>query len=266
MRKAIVRNSLHVERLIDSVPLLRRSSAGRDLPSRHCFFQAVAHGVGKCRLAAGILATVLGGCCTDSQYAPPQCPPGYVPVAVQPAAAVYANPIFVPIADPQCAWETIVDVVDDYFRIEREEPVRVAGNVPIEGTISTFPEVSPTIFEPWRHDTVDADQRLENTLQTMRRRAVLHVTPAQGGCMVDVAVFKELENLVPPEHGTAGKATFRYDSTLSGIVNPVAGERPADGWIGRGRDPSMEQHLIGDLLSRCGQAATPGVVMRGQDK
>jgi hypothetical protein len=218
-------------------------------------------------IAAGVIAAVLGGCGMDSEYTAQQCPPGYVPApAVTAAPVAYANPIYIPIADPQCAWETIVDVVDDYFRIEREEPVRVAGNVPTEGTITTFAEVSPTIFEPWRHDTVDPDQRVENTLQTMRRRAVLHVTPAQGGCMVDVAVFKELEHLVPPEHATAGAATFRYDSTLTGIVNPIVAQPATEGWIGRGRDASMEQHLIAHLLSRSGQAATPGVVMRGQDK
>jgi hypothetical protein len=83
--------------------------------------------------------------------------------------------------------------------------------------------------------------------------------------MVDVAVFKELEDLVRPERATAGAATFRYDSTLTGIVNPIGGERITQGWIGRGRDASMEQHIIADLLSRCGQPAAP-MVMRGQDQ
>ena len=218
-------------------------------------------------IAAGIIAAVFGGCGMGPEYTAQQaCPPGYAPAApAPPVAAVYANPIFIPIADPQCAWETIADVVDDYFRIDHEEPVRMAGNVPTEGSITTFPEVSPTIFEPWRHATVDPDQRIENTLQTMRRRAVVHVASAQGGYLVDVAVFKELENLVPPEHATAGSATFRYDSTLTGIVNPIGGDRAAEGWIGRGRDPSMEQHLIAHLLSRCGQPTAP-MVMRGQDK
>ena len=42
----------------------------------------------------------------------------------------------------------------------------------------------------------------------MRRRAVVRVIPAQGGHWVDVAVFKELEDVVKPEHATAGAATF----------------------------------------------------------
>jgi hypothetical protein len=224
-------------------------------------------------IVTGIIAAAVGGCCgMGPEYAAqPGCPQAYAPaqaVPVQPAAAVFSNPVFIPIADPQCAWETIVDVVDDYFRIEHEEPVRVAGNAATDGNLSTFPDVSATLLEPWRHDTVDADQRLENTLQTMRRRAMVHVTPAQGGYMVEVAVFKELEDLTMPEHATAGLATFRYDSTLTGVINPVSGEDTAQGWIGRGRDATMEQHIITHLLSRCGQAGTPGgpVVMRGQDK
>lgn len=263
MRNGKARNALPMRRWSDGVPLLRRSSAGRSSPLRHCLFQAVAHGAA---IAAALIAAILGGCTMDSEYTAQQCPPGYQPVPAAPAA-VYANPIFVPITDPQCAWETIVDVVDDYYRIKLEEPVRMAGNMPTEGTIVTFPEVSPTVFEPWRRDTVDPEQRVENTLQTMRRYAVLHVTPAQGGCMVDVAVFKELENLVPPQHATAGAATFRYDDTLSGIVNPIAAQPAMEGWIGRGRDASMEQYLISHLLSRSGQtAAATNVIMRGQDQ
>ena len=223
-------------------------------------------------IAAGMIVAALGGCGMSPEYtAQPGCPAGYAPMQaapVQPAASVYSNPVFIPIADPQCAWETIVDVVDDYFRIEHEEPVRVAGTSTTDGNLTTFPEASPTIFEPWRHDTVDPEQRVENTLQSIRRWASVHVTPAQGGYMVEVAVFKELEDLVTPEHATAGKATFRYDSTLTGVINPIGSENVADGWISRGRDAPMEQHIIAHLLSRCGQVGQPAgpVVMRGQDK
>jgi hypothetical protein len=223
-------------------------------------------------IAAGMIAVVLGGCGMSPRYQDQaQCPPGYAPTQtgpVQQVTAAYANPIFVPIADPQCAWETIVDVVDDYFRIEHEEPVRVSSTSQAEGDLTTYPDTSPTIFEPWRHGTVDPEQRVENTLQTMRRWAAVHVTPAQGGYMVEVAVYKELEDLVRPERATADTATFRYDDTLNGIVNPISGDYAEKGWIGRGRDASMEQHIIGHLLTRCGQPVQPGgpVVMRGQDK
>ena len=219
-------------------------------------------------IAAGMIAATFAGCGMGPEYAvQPACPPGYAPAPAPPAlpTVVYANPVFIPIADPQCAWETVVEVVGDYFRIQREEPVRIVANTPIEGTITTFPQVSPTIFEPWRHDTVDPDQRVENTLQSMRRRAVVRVTPAQGGYSVDVAVFKDLENVVRPEHATAGSAAFRYDSTLTGIVNPAEGDQIAQGWIEQGHDASLEQHIIANLLSRCGVAGS-STVMRAQDR
>jgi hypothetical protein len=217
-------------------------------------------------VVATVVTLMFGGCGMGPEYTvSPDYPAPQVAMPSQPPAAAYANPVFIPVADPLCAWETTVAVVSDYFRIEREEPVRLVGNTLIEGSIVTAPEVSPTAFEPWRHDTADPEQRIENTLQSMRRRAVVRVIPAQGGHWVDLAVFKELEDVVRPEQATAGAATFRYDDSLVGIVNPITGQQITKGWIPRGRDTSLEQYMIAHLLSRCGQEPAP-MVMRGQDK
>jgi hypothetical protein len=209
-------------------------------------------------IAAATIATALGGCAGPEYAVAPCGPPQPIVEPVQPAPVVYGNPIFIPVADHQCAWEHVVATVSDYFRIGREEPVRVLGNTAVEGTIETIPEVSPTLLEPWRRDTGAPPQRLENTLQTMRRRAVVRVTPVQGGHSVDVQVFKELEDNQRPDNATAGSATFRYDSTMTRIVNPIGAPSASQGWIARGRDSSLEQNIIGDLLSRC----TPNRPMR----
>ncbi len=219
-------------------------------------------------LAATFAASLSGCCSLDPEYvavspcAPAPCGTPVPAAPLETVAPMHANPIFIPIADPQCAWERVADTVDDYFRIEHEEPVRLAGNVATEGILTTVPEVSPTVFEPWRRDTVDPQQRWENTLQSMRRRAVFRVSPAPGGYLVDVQVFKELEDNLHPDHSTAGAATFRYDSSLTGVEDPIGGEPTTKGWIGRGRDTSLEQHMIGNLLARCGQPAQP-MVARG---
>ncbi|MFH1922801.1 MAG: hypothetical protein ABIP48_23300 [Planctomycetota bacterium] len=194
-------------------------------------------------VAFGLLVFALGGCATT----PPVTNPAWETTNV-----FYDNPVLIPVRDHEFAWETVVDVVDDYFKIEREEPVRLLGNVLTEGRLETFPEVGSTCFEPWRHDSVGSYEKLQSTLQSIRRTATVRVIPApdQNGYLVDVAVFKELEDVVQPAHTTAGGATFRYDSSLTRVVSPVGEQAINEDWIPKGRDTSLEQRIIGQLLAR----------------
>ncbi|MCE5302636.1 MAG: hypothetical protein LLF97_05940 [Planctomycetaceae bacterium] len=205
-----------------------------------------------------VLAATLGGCAeSDYVMAPESCPSQ--PGAMVPVQPTYANPILIPAGDCHAAWEQVVDVVDDYFPIQQEEPIRLVGNSMTEGHLTTTAQVSPTIFEPWRHDTGDSQQRWENTLQTMRRRAEVRMKPAQGGYEVDVRVYRELESLPRPEHATTGGATFRYDSALDETEQPVTGPAVTKNWIPQGRDTALEQQIIADLLNRCGSSPQPTV-------
>ncbi len=199
-------------------------------------------------LVAALTAIAMGGCALPAPE--PGC---YGPILPEHAPQLpYQNPVFVPAADPLYVWETVVDVIDDYFRIEREEPLRVMGSTITEGRLETFPEVSPTVFEPWRQDVAGRYELMENTLQSMRRRASVRVAPTSGGYLVEVAVTKELEDLRRPERATAGAATFRYDSTLSRVVNPADESEQSQGWISQGRDTALEQKILGHIQSRFG--------------
>jgi hypothetical protein len=198
-------------------------------------------------LAASFCLVALTGCTLE---------PAGVASAVPSSPVTYENPVFIPGTDFQRVWETVVAVVDDYFRIEREEPVRLVGNVLTEGRLDTFPEVSSTILEPWRRDSATSYDKIEATLQTMRRRAQVRVMPAEGGFWVDVAVYKELEDMVQPEQATAGRATFPTESTQVRIINPIGGQEMHQGWIPKGRDPNLEQLMICQLQSHL-SGATP---------
>jgi hypothetical protein len=77
--------------------------------------------------------------------------------------------------------------------------------------------------------------------------------PAEGGYRVEVNVFKELEEVARPE-GTTGDATFRYDTSLTRVVDPVGEQEVNEGWIPLGRDAALEQRIIADLLARTGTA------------
>lgn len=167
-------------------------------------------------------------------------------------SAYYPNPIFVSIRDPQVLWEHLVDVVDDYFEIEREEPVRQYETVLTSGRIDTYPKIGATVFEPWHRDSVDRYSRWEATLQSIRRRAEIRVDPRDGGYWITVVVFKELEDVAQPLAATTSSATFRNDSSLTRVVSPI-GEQPTHaGWIPLGRDTALEQRIIEAIGARFG--------------
>ena len=196
-------------------------------------------------LFALVFSAFVAGCAVDR----PLTEPGW-----QTRNVFHDNPVFLLVTDHEFVWETMVDVVDDYFQIKQEEPVRLLGNVPTEGRLDTHPAVGSTIFEPWRRDSASRYEKLQSTLQSMRRHAVVRVVPAQGGHLVDVAVYKELEDVVEPENASAGAATFRHDSSLTRVVNPVGSQEINDGWIPKGRDTALEQRILGQLIDRVGEA------------
>src|SRR5258708_7937203 len=103
--------------------------------------------------------------------------------------AVAGNPIFVPARNEDSAWEGTVDVVHDYFDIAREN--RILGSQP--GIIETRYRIGASVLEPWHHDSHGLNNRVESTLQSIRRKAIISLTPAEGGYLVSVEVFKEIE-------------------------------------------------------------------------
>src|SRR5580698_6677174 len=85
-----------------------------------------------------------------------------------------ANPIFIRANNPEDAWERTVDVVHDYlFEIERENK--------LGGVIETQYKTGASVLEPWHPDSVGPANRLESTLQSIRRKAFIRFTPAPGG-------------------------------------------------------------------------------------
>jgi len=125
--------------------------------------------------------------------APP--PPIEVPVS---------NPAHIGTVDPDFLWRQIVDAVDDHFRIDREQPVRRDNLNWLEGRLTTYPEVSGTSFEPWRRDTARGFERLQSTVQSIRRTATVRVVPEATGYVLEVQVMKEQEDVDQSQFATAG--------------------------------------------------------------
>lgn len=169
-----------------------------------------------------------------------------------------ANPAFVPVANREFVWNTLVDVIDDSYTIDKEDRVRLVfdpqtgQNTLTNGRIDTHFEISAGWLEPWRTDTVTFYDKLESTLQSMRRKAEVHVTAVQGGFMVEVNVFKELEDVQQPMYAPASAGTLRYDTSQRHTESTITAQPFVSGWIPQGRDTAAEQFIINQLMSRLG--------------
>lgn len=210
------------------------------------------------RLAGAFCALLAAGCgapWSASSYMPPK-------IGIVPLPLPQGNPAIVSSLDRDLVWDQVVDVVDDYFRIQREERVKLVGDLLTEGRIDTYPRSGSTIFEPWNNDTVTPYERWESTLQSIRRIALVRVVPTEGGFLVEVQVIKELEDVPRPESGAVSvhnSQALRNDDALRRVANPTAGQQPTLGWIDLGRDAALEQQMLAEIQARlnCVPAAGP---------
>jgi hypothetical protein len=173
------------------------------------------------------------------------------PVLVGAAAPVRQNPVYVPQGPMAYArvFEKTLDILDDYFEI--------AYSNRYDGRIETYPKIAPGIEQPWKPGSPDAYERFLAFFQTIRYRAIVHITTADdGGYFIDVKVLKELEDLPNPIRYTAGGATFRVEPTVERqyeIVDPTVFE---SNWIPAGRDTALEQVIL-DRLARFDLSSCP---------
>ena len=161
-----------------------------------------------------------------------------------------SNPLIVPMLDRWLVMDQVSDELDDYFKIYREERIRIMDGVMSEGWIETHPKIGGTIFEPWNKDSTRGFERLHSTLQTVRRFAKVRVIPSGNSYQIDVKVFKELEFLEQPVGSAINGRLLRNDSSLDvDRANPDV-QNPDSQWIPMGRDFSLEQKILRNIQQR----------------
>ncbi|GAB5405802.1 MAG: hypothetical protein Aurels2KO_40330 [Aureliella sp.] len=204
---------------------------------------------------------LLGMACAGAsgcRWIPPLSPiaiPG--PRPQQPIPVPVSNPSTIPPVEPDFLWRQIVDSVDDHFRIDVENPVRRTETLWQEGLLETYPVVSGTIFEPWRKDAAPGFERLQSTVQTIRRTATIKVLPVESGYAIDIRVLKEQEDVDQSQFAAAGSSAQRHDGTIVRTETQVRQLPITLGWFEIGRDRELEQRLMANILGRISNIEKP---------
>jgi hypothetical protein len=160
------------------------------------------------------------------------------------------NPVLIPMLDRTRVMDEISDELDDYFKISREEHIRVVDNLMTEGWIETYPRIGSTILEPWHHDSTRGFEKLHASLQTVRRSAKVRIIPTGDSYSIDVKVFKELEDNQNPLRSAVRGKYIRHDNSLD-VDQPNSWSLlESGGWISMGRDISLEQKILGNIVRR----------------
>ena len=166
---------------------------------------------------------------------------------------IFPNPAELPPANDKFVWSQVVDAVDDYFRIAREQPVQNSNGVLLDGRVETAYQTGSSILEPWRRDSTPGFERLQSTLQSIRRKATVTLRPNGAAYTIEVIVQKELEDTDRSQYATESTAQRRHDGTLVRKGDSYDDSPQTLGWIPLGRDSSLEQAILRDIYGRITQ-------------
>ncbi|TWU02470.1 hypothetical protein [Stieleria varia] len=160
------------------------------------------------------------------------------------------NPIELPPASDQFVWHQVIDTVDDYFRISREQPVQNSNGMLLDGRVETAYRTGASVMEPWRKDSTAGFERIQSTLQSIRRKATVIVRPNGAAYTVEVIVQKDIEDTDRTQYATETTASRRHDGTMLRTDNGYDDSPQTLGWISLGRDTSLEQKILRDIFTR----------------
>lgn len=138
-------------------------------------------------------------------------------------------------------WERAVVVLNrNHFQIGRESK--------LEGVIETNYRAGSSVLEPWHPDSVGLENRLESTLQSIRRKVTVNMqSNGTGTMLVSVRVDKEIEDLPGIAANYEGGATFNEAQPLNRDLSQVVGQSGPSRWLSLGRDPLLENKILSEI-------------------
>ena len=151
------------------------------------------------------------------------------------------NALEIPETQFDMMWERAITTLNaHHFVVDRESK--------LEGVIQTKYRAGSNLLEPWHKDSVGYHNRLESTLQSIRRRVFITFQKTSPGMMtVNVRVDKEIEDVPGLAANYEGGATFPESQPLQRDLNQVVGQAGLSRWLHLGTDPALESELLRHL-------------------
>jgi hypothetical protein len=130
---------------------------------------------------------------------------------------------------------------------------QVARESKLEGIIETEYRGGSSVLEPWHPDSVGFANRLESSMQSIRRRVLINMASTGPGLMtVSIRADKELEDVPGLAASYEGGATFSENQPLQRDLDQVVGQAGPSRWLSIGRDPLLEHKLMSEIMGRSG--------------
>ena len=144
----------------------------------------------------------------------------------------------IPSQNRDIVWERSVAVLNKFhFMIARESKQ--------EGVIETHYRAGSNLLEPWNNDSFGYANRLESTLQSIRRKVTVTFENTSAGMLtVVVRVDKEIEDVPGLAANYEGGATFSESQPLQRDLDQVVGQSGPSRWLSRGNDPALEVEIM----------------------
>ena len=181
------------------------------------------------------------------------------------------NPLVVQTQDAEALWDAIVDVIDNYYIIKTENPVRTYERTDengktyyycTEGRLDTEPSIMGGVHEPWRKNGDECADRWFATFQTVRSYAYVRVTPEEKGFFIYLTINREIEDM-PNPIGSNVDYNLHFNDDLSQLSQAVGERSRSKGWIDIGRATDLEGRVMKEIAWRVGAPRT--VIHEGVD-
>ena len=144
----------------------------------------------------------------------------------------------IPAAQRDAMWERAIAVLHEmHFMVARESK--------LEGVIETEFRAGSGLLEPWNKDSVGYANRLESSLQSIRRRVTISFQETSPDyIMILVSVDKQIEDVPGLAANYEGGATFSEAEPLNRDLDQVIGQAGPSRWLPRGSDPLLEAEIM----------------------